>query len=135
MRLGRPTFALLGFAVIGLTALLCWWTNQQGAQAQSPFGNHDHWAIEFVPRKAESVSLVINGKVWNPHKTDVGPTWDRRDGRVIWKLPSEFARHDRLHIVAVAHPWNDVGEIIISHGGHDRRRLTFSRAEETEIIK
>ncbi len=140
MRLRRPTLALLGLTVIGLTAVFCCWPNQSSVQAQPPpFERHRHWTIEFIPREAESVSLIINGKVWCPHprRLELGVTWDkRRDGsRIPIALPPEFDGNQQLHIVAVPHPWNTQGEIIVRYGERERNRLTFSRAEEAQVVR
>jgi hypothetical protein len=92
------------------------------------------WSIEFIPKDAETVSVVINGKVWNPKGGIIGPTWDRRrDGHVNWVLPPEFAGHDRLRIVAVAHPWGRDARIRVFHNKNERKNMEFSKEEDHEI--
>lgn len=132
MRFGRRTSILLGLTVVAAAALLYTWL---GDNNEALGQGSRHWSIEFIPRQAESVSIIVDGKVWNPRRSECGPTWERREGRVHWHLPVDFARHERMRIVAVSHPWGAEAEVIVRHNGIDRRKMLFNRIEETEILR
>jgi hypothetical protein len=89
------------------------------------------WTIEFIPKKADTVTVIIDGKAWVPTRAVSGPTWDRqRDKRVTWELPTEFANARRLRIVAVAGPWDKDAEIIVRYNGREVKKMSFGKEED-----